>query len=117
MEVKLHAYVEVNTVIMEFIIKAIIGGLIIATVSTVSEKNPTLGAFILGIPLASFVSLIFMYYAGVDIQSFKTLSYQTIYFVLISFLFVPIFAQVLPGYGCWWSGPAGSLVSGSVMVG
>ena len=77
---------------MEFIIKTIIGGLIIATVSTVSEKNPTLGAFILGIPLASFVSLIFMHYAGVDVQSFKTLSYQTIYFVLISLLFFPIFA-------------------------
>ena len=38
---------------MEFVIKAIIGGIIIATVSTVSEKYPTIGAFILGIPLAS----------------------------------------------------------------
>ena len=35
---------------MEFIIKAIIGGIIIATVSTVSERYPTIGAFILGIP-------------------------------------------------------------------
>ena len=116
MEVKLHAYVEVNTVIMEFIIKAIIGGLIIATVSTVSEKNPTLGAFILGIPLASFVSLILMHYAGVDIQAFKTLSYQTIYFVLISLLFFPIFAQMLPYYGFWWSATAGVFVSGSLML-
>tara|TARA_B000000609_G_scaffold121882_1_gene95786 strand:- start:422 stop:571 length:150 start_codon:yes stop_codon:yes gene_type:complete len=45
---------------MEFVIKAIIGGMIIATVSTVSEKYPTIGAFILGIPLASFVFCIFI---------------------------------------------------------
>ena len=75
---------------MEFLIKAIIGGIIIASVSTVSEKYPTIGAFILGIPLASFVSFIFLYYAGVDVQTFKTLSIQTVYFVLISLLFFPI---------------------------
>ena len=116
MEVKLHAYVEVNTVIMEFILKAIIGGIVIATVSTISEKNPTLGAFILGIPLASFVSFIFMHYAGVDIQSFKTISYHTIYFVMISLLFFPIFAQMLPYYGFWWSAITGTIVSGSLMI-
>ena len=53
---------------MEFVLKAIIGGIVIATVSTVSERYPTIGAFILGIPLASFVSFIFMYYAGVAVS-------------------------------------------------
>ena len=101
---------------MEFIIKTIIGGLIIATVSTVSEKNPTLGAFILGIPLASFVSFTFMYYAGVDVQTFKTISIHTVYFVLISLLFFPIFAQMLPHFGFWWSATAGVFVSGSLML-
>ena len=51
---------------MELLIKAIIGGVVIATVSTVSQRYPTIGAFVLGIPLASFVSFIFMYYAGMD---------------------------------------------------
>ena len=68
---------------MELFIKAVIGGIIIATVSTVSEKYPTIGAFVLGIPLASFVSFIFLYYSGVDIQTFRTLSIQTVYFVLV----------------------------------
>ena len=80
---------------MELLIKAIIGGVVIATVSTVSEKYPTIGAFVLGIPLASFVSFIFLHYAGVDIQTFKTLSIQTIYFVLISLLFFPVFVYLL----------------------
>lgn len=102
---------------MEFLIKAIIGGIIIATVSTVSEKYPTIGAFILGIPLASFVSFIFLYYAGVDVQTFKTLSIQTIYFVLISLLFFPIFVYILPIYGFWIAMSVGTVLTGSLMFG
>ncbi|OUU18259.1 MAG: hypothetical protein CBC05_02900 [Crocinitomicaceae bacterium TMED45] len=100
---------------MEFIIKAIIGGIIIATVSTVSERYPTIGAFILGIPLASFVSFIFMYYAGVDVQTFKTISTQTIYFVLVSLLFFPMFVYMLPTYGFWTAMMIGTAITGSLM--
>ena len=78
---------------MEFLLKTLIGGIIIATVSTVSQRYPTIGAFVLGIPLASIVSFIFLYYAGVDVQTFKTLSYQTIYFVLVSLHFHHLFLQ------------------------
>ena len=102
---------------MELLIKAIIGGVVIATVSTVSEKYPTIGAFVLGIPLASFVSFIFLYYAGVDIQTFKTLSIQTIYFVLISLLFFPVFVYFLPYYGFWISMGLGTVLIGSLMLG
>ena len=102
---------------MELIIKAVIGGIIIATVSTVSERYPTIGAFILGIPLASFVSFVFLYYAGVDIQTFKTLSIQTIYFVLISLLFFPIFVYTLPAYGFWIAMSVGCVITGSLMFG
>ena len=101
---------------MEFIIKAIIGGIVIATVSTVSERYPTIGAFILGIPLATFVSFIFMYYAGVDVQTFKTISIHTVYFVLVSLLFFPIFVFMLSQYGFWLSMFAGTVVTGSLML-
>ena len=101
---------------MELIIKAVIGGIIIATVSTVSERYPTIGAFILGIPLASFVSFVFLYYAGVDVQTFKTLSIQTVYFVLVSLLFFPIFVFMLSQYGFWLSMLAGTLVTGTLML-
>ena len=101
---------------MELIIKAVIGGIIIATVSTVSERYPTIGAFILGIPLASFVSFVFLYYAGVDIQTFKTLSIQTIYFVLVSLLFFPIFVYTLPAYGFWIAMSVGCVITGSLML-
>ena len=103
--------------IMEFILKAVIGGIIIATVSTVSERYPTIGAFILGIPLASFVSFVFLYYAGVDVQTLKTLSIQTVYFVLVSLLFFPIFVYALPAYGFWTAMLIGSAITGSLMFG
>ena len=102
---------------MELLIKAIIGGIVIATVSTVSEKYPTIGAFILGIPLASFVSFIFLHYAGVDIQTFKTLSIQTVYFVLISLIFFPVFVYVLPYYGFWIAMSVGTVLTGTLMLG
>ena len=102
---------------MELLIKAIIGGIVIATVSTVSEKYPTIGAFVLGIPLASFVSFIFLHYAGVDIQTFKTLSIQTVYFVLISLIFFPIFVYVLPYYGFWIAMSVGTILTGTLMLG
>ena len=102
---------------MEFLIKTIIGGIIIATVSSVSQKYPTIGAFVLGIPLASIVSFIFLYYAGVDVQTFKTLSILTIYFVLISLLFFPIFVYLLPAYGFWLAMSIGCAVTGSLMFG
>ncbi len=101
---------------MELLIKAIIGGIVIATVSTVSERYPTIGAFVLGIPLATFVSFIFMYYAGVDVNTFKTVSMQTVYFVLISLLFFPIFVFMLSQYGFWLSMFAGAVVSGTLML-
>jgi uncharacterized membrane protein (GlpM family) len=101
---------------MELLLKAIIGGAVIATVSTVSEKYPTIGAFVLGIPLATFVSFIFMYYAGVDANTFKTVSIHTVYFVLVSLLFFPIFVFMLSNYGFWLSMLAGTAITGSLML-
>jgi len=76
---------------LDIILKAVIGGLIIGIVSSLAQKNPTLGAIIMGIPMVSFITLIIMYYSGVDYQTFKTFSYQTVYFVAISLIFFPLF--------------------------
>jgi hypothetical protein len=101
---------------MELLLKAIIGGIIIATVSTIGQRYPTIGAFVLGIPLATFVSFMFMYYAGVDVQTFKTISVHTVYFVLISLLFFPVFVFMLSSYGFWLSMMTGVAISGSLML-
>tara|TARA_B100000965_G_C19602628_1_gene763725 strand:+ start:1292 stop:1618 length:327 start_codon:yes stop_codon:yes gene_type:complete len=102
---------------MELLLKAIIGGIIIATVSTIGGRYPTIGAFVLGIPLATFVSFIFMHYAGVDVQTFKMISIQTVYFVLVSLLFFPIFVYMIPNYGFWLSMITSVIITGFLMVG
>jgi uncharacterized membrane protein (GlpM family) len=89
---------------MEFLLKAIIGGLVIAGVVTMAERgNPTVGALILGIPLASIVSLIFMHYSCVSPDVFSQLARETVYFVFVSLLFFPIFAYMVLHYGFWLS--------------
>ena len=88
----------------EFILKAIIGGLIVAGVVTAAQRgNPTLGALILGIPLGSVISLIFMYYSGVDVKVFQQLAQETIYFVLVSLVFFPMFVITLNHWNFWLS--------------
>lgn len=87
---------------MEFIIKALIGGIIIASVVTVAQRgNPTLGALILGIPLTSVVSIIFMHYSGVDTTVFSQLAKETIIFVLVSLVFFPVFAYTILHFPFW----------------
>lgn len=86
---------------LDIIWKAVIGGLIIGIVSSLAQKNPTLGAIIMGIPMVSFITLIIMYYSGVDYQTFKTFSYQTVYFVAISLIFFPLFATGFFYYNFW----------------
>lgn len=89
---------------MEFLIKAIIGGLVIAGVVTAAEKgNPTMGALILGIPLGSVISVIFMHLSGVQPEVFAQLAKETVYFVVVSLVFFPIFAYMVLQNGFWIS--------------
>ena len=44
--------------VLDIIIKSVVGGIIIGVVSTLAQKHPTAGAFIMGIPIVSFITLI-----------------------------------------------------------
>ena len=99
----------------DVLIKSIIGGLIIGIVSTLAQKNPTAGAFIMGIPLVSIITLTIMHYSGVDYQTFKTFSYQTVYFVAVSLIFFPMFV-VLYNYNFWIALLGSATVTGLAMM-
>ena len=89
---------------MEFIIKAIVGGIIVASVVSAAQKgNPTLGALILGVPLGSIISVIFMHYGGIQPEVFSQLAKETILFVAVSLVFFPIFAYMVMHYNFWIS--------------
>jgi hypothetical protein len=72
---------------VDILIKSVVGGLLIGIVSTIAQKNPTVGAFMMGIPLVSFITLVIMHYSGIDYQTLKTFSYQTVYFVFEQLFF------------------------------
>ena len=101
--------------ILDIAIKSIIGGLIIGIVSTIAQKNPTVGAFIMGVPLVSFITLIVMYYTGVDYTTFKTFSLQTVYFVAISLIFFPIFAYSFYYVNFWIALTGSAVITASAM--
>lgn len=100
---------------VDIIIKSVVGGIIIGVVSTLAQKNPTAGAFIMGIPIVSFITLVIMHYSGVDFQTLKTFSYQTVYFVLVSLLFFPLFVWIYPT-GFWLALISGAVLTGLAMV-
>ena len=100
---------------LDILIKSIIGGLIIGVVSTLAQKNPTAGAFIMGIPLVSFITLVIMYYSGIDYQTLKTFSYQTVYFVLLSLIFFPLFIWIYPS-GFWIALLSSATIVGTMMA-
>ena len=101
---------------IDIVIKSIIGGIIIGIVSTLAQKNPTAGAFIMGIPVVSFITLAIMWHGGVDYETFKTFSWETIYFVLLSLIFFPVFVLLMPHIGFWLSLIVGASVAGSLMI-
>ena len=72
--------------------KAILSGLIIALVSYVSKKMPTLGALIVSLPLVSLLAIFWMWHDGVDTEKIAVHSESTFWFALPSmplFLLLP----------------------------
>tara|TARA_A200000159_G_scaffold1250_1_gene1412 strand:- start:335 stop:658 length:324 start_codon:yes stop_codon:yes gene_type:complete len=96
---------------MEFILKAIISGIIVASVSMMANRSVTIAALLMGIPFTAFLAMIFMWFGGVDNATFSKFSIQTIYFVLTSLSFFVIFGLLVQTYGFWFSASIGAIVT------
>ena len=96
---------------MEFILKVIISGLIVATVSMMAQRSTTVAALLLGIPFTAFLAMIFMWYSGIDANTFAKFSFETTYFVLTSLVFFVIFGLLVTKIGFWCSVIAGLSVT------
>lgn len=96
---------------MEFILKALISGLIVATVSSIAVRNTTFAALVMGIPLTALLSMVFMHYNGIDATSFSAFSFETICFVLTSLAFFVIFGLCIGHLGFWPSMLLGIVVT------
>lgn len=96
---------------MEFLLKAVISGILVATVSMVAQRSATIAALLMGIPFTAFLTMFFMYYSGVDADTFSKFSFETFYFVLTSLVFFVIFGLTISHIGFWYSMLLGSVVT------
>ncbi len=94
------------------IVKAAISGLIIAIVSEVARRAPSLGALIASLPLISVLGMIWLWRDKPDVTTMAAHSTATFWYVLPSlpmFLMLPVLLK--RGIGFW---PA--LVAGCVLT-
>ena len=96
---------------MEFILKAVISGILVATVSTIAQRSSTMAALLMGIPFTAFLAMFFMYFSGVEAEVFAKFSFETVYFVLTSLIFFVIFGLTISHIGFWYSMLLGSAVT------
>ena len=88
---------------MEFFLKALISGILVASVSMMALRNATMAALLMGIPFTAFLAMIFMWYSGIDAETFAKFSFETTYFVLTSPVFFVIFGLLVTKIGFWCS--------------
>lgn len=100
--------------LLDIIVKSVIGGLLIGLVSTIAHKTPSLGAFIMGIPFVSIITLLIMNHNGVPYETFRIFSYQTVFFVALSLTFFPLFIW-LYNYGFYLALVSSAVVTGLIM--
>lgn len=96
---------------MEFLLKAIISGILVASVSMIAQRSATMAALLMGIPFTAFLAMFFMYFSGTDVETFSKFSFETIYFVLTSLIFFVIFGLTISHIGFWYSMFLGSAVT------
>ena len=90
------------------LIKALVSGAIVATVSEVAKRSPALGALVVSLPLTSLLAFIWFYRDAGDTESIASLSQSTFWFILPSlpmFLVTPLLLR--SGVNFWVALAAG----------
>jgi hypothetical protein len=83
-------------------IKALLSGVIIATVSEVAKRNPAIGAIILSLPLISILAFIWLWRDTNDTEGIASVAQSTFWFVLPTLpMFLVLPALLRGGVGFW----------------
>lgn len=97
---------------MYFTLKVLISGLIIATVTKLSEKTPLAGALLKSLPLTSLLVFFIMKYEGRTNKEISLMSWDIFYMVIPSLVLFVIFPILLDR---GWSF-AGSLAVSTIIM-
>jgi hypothetical protein len=95
-----------------FTIKCLLSGLIIAVVSEVARRSPTLGALIVSLPLVSLLGILWLWRDTKDVDRIAALAESTFWYVLPSLpMFLVLPALLRAGLGFWSSLGASCLLT------
>ena len=95
-----------------FIIKCLLSGLIIAVVSEVAQRSPTLGALIVSLPLVFLLGILWLWRDTKDIDRIAAHAESTFWYVLPSLpMFLVLPALLRAGAGFWSSLGASCLLT------
>jgi hypothetical protein len=96
----------------QLVAKALLSGALIAAISEVGKRLPTLGALIASLPLVSVLGMILIWHARPDAENMAVHAGATFWYVLPSlpmFLLIPYMLR--NGVGFWPSLLAGCLLT------
>src|SRR5450830_1718502 len=87
-----------------FIVKCLLSGLIIAAVSELAKRSPSLGALIVSLPLVSLLGILWLWRDTRDIERIADHAESTFWYVLPSLpMFLVLPAMLRAGVGFWSS--------------
>jgi len=82
--------------------RAIIAGLVVASVSEISNRYPRLGALLLTLPIVSIVAFVAVWQKNQNIKAISTLARETLILVPLGLpFFVPMAAAQKLGLSFW----------------
>jgi hypothetical protein len=88
--------------VVYFIIKCALSGIIIAVVSEVAKRSPTLGALIVSLPLVSLLGIVWLWHDTGDTERIASHAESTFWYVLPSLpMFLVFPAMLRAGVGFW----------------
>ena len=83
-------------------VKAALSGVIIAIVSEVARRSPTLGALIVSLPLVSILGILWLWHDTGDAQRIATHAQSTFWYVLPTLpMFLVMPALLRGGFSFW----------------
>ena len=78
-----------------FILKILLAAVVIAFASWLSGKYPKLAGFIIALPLATIIALVFSYIEHKNPENTITFAKSVLVAVPVSYFFIPFFSQNL----------------------
>lgn len=97
---------------VEFLLRAVVGGMLIAAIATVGQRLPAVGALIASLPLVSVLGMVFLWSARPDPGGMAAHAEATFWYVLPSlpmFLLIPLMLR--HGIGFWAALAAGCVLT------